>query len=64
MKKINEIELRDPVRNNQRLWYSYIQGLIENAPFSTIELRLTVKNGSVMTIKAIEEKSVSIHNDA
>jgi hypothetical protein len=63
MKLINEIGLRQPLSNNEKMWFGCVSEIIKRTDYGTVELRFTVKKGEVMTIKEKSEKSYSINND-
>jgi hypothetical protein len=61
-KEINDVTIRKPESMNETMWYSYLHHLIEQTGFGTLEVRLTVKNGKVTTIKVKSEQSFAFPN--
>jgi len=62
--KINNVEMRDPKNNAEKLLFGYIMDKVEGTEYGKIDLCLTVKNGVVTNIKNKTEESYSIHNAA
>lgn len=60
-KRINDMELRESFRNsNEKYWFSFIAEVLEEADYSQVDLKLTVKNGKVVNIKTNTEKNFNI----
>ena len=54
-------KLKDSFSNqNEQYWFSVIAELIAESNFSTINLKLTVKNGKVVNIKSTTETNINI----
>ena len=62
-KSINNVCLEIPQTLNEKIWFSTIKQIIERTGYGTIELKITVKEGKVMTVKERTEKSYSLSND-
>ena len=62
MGKINGLTMRDLENLNDRKWFSYIKNITEEMGFGNIELALTIKNGTITTIKVRSEASFSVQN--
>lgn len=61
MKKINDIEVRNAFESrNEKMWFSLVAQLVEEAQFGKIDLTFTVKGGKVVNIKRKTEGNYNI----
>jgi len=62
MKTINDVKQIEPRNSNERMWFSYIANEISKAQYGKIELKLSVRNGKVVNIKNVVEKSYCVNS--
>lgn len=62
MAKVNGVEITEPKSQAERLWFSHMKELFEEANYGVVNLSVTVKNGEVTNIKNTTESSFSVHN--
>jgi len=60
--KINDILQRDIETKNQKMWFSFLLAEIEKVDYGNVSFNFTVKQGQVVNVKLISEKSLPIHN--
>jgi len=51
---INGIEQLEPITRNEKAWFSIIKQISEDTNFGSVELRLVIKAGKVMSINNIK----------
>jgi len=51
------------LNTNERWWVSKIKDMVKATKFGSVEVKLTISNGNVSTVKERTEKSHSFNND-
>jgi hypothetical protein len=61
LKKINGVEIIQ-FKEEDKIWYSYLKGQLDEVDFGCVEVKLTIKNTKVVALKVTKENTYNLHN--